>query len=57
MHSGMLFAHVLRVGLQEVGVTLWLLQLEDKLQMICDKQVTVIEHMEGKMQHLSLIHI
>lgn len=47
----MLFAHVLRVGLQEVGVTLWLLQLEDKLQMICDKQVTVIEHMEGKMQH------
>lgn len=26
------------------------LQLEDKLQMICDKQVTFIEHMDGQLQ-------
>lgn len=32
-------------------VALCLLQLEDKLQMICDKQVTFIEHVEVQLQH------
>lgn len=40
------------VGLvYKMATTLWLLQLEDKLQMICEKQVTFIEHVEGQMQH------